>query len=226
MSEGLHPGMALLIEHAGRTWRTEVVRASDPLRVHLGDLVPEELADLPAGTTLACRFHRPEGVVRFDSNVLGRCKDEGRECLSLAPPEHMASEKRRRHLRISRRIDMRLRLPLKNDALSRAKGRDYLYDAWIEAVAVNISAGGFRARLELPRHHSPAPHRQALVRFELEGRAFKDCALVFVRRDWNQDETIHVYQFASLDDEATDWIERHNLRWMQRKPGAEFPEIH
>lgn len=224
MSTGLHAGMALLIEHEGSTWRTQVANAADPLLVFLGDLIPEELAGLPTGTRLACRFHLPMGIVRFESSVLGRQRDGGRECLRLAPPERVAQEQRRQHLRVSRKLPLHLRLSLKNEALSRAKGRDFLYDCWIEAVALNISAGGLSALLHLPRGHAVAPHKQALVRFELSERGFKDKALTFVRRDWNQDETILVYQFASLVPEETDWIERHNLRWMQRLPGAETPE--
>jgi len=224
VSGALQEGTPLLLERAGRTWRTEIVAAGDPLLVALGDLAPADLAGLPAGTALVGRYHTRDGVVRFETAVLGLQRHAGADCLRLAPPERVDRQQRRKHLRVARRLPVQLRLPLRNDALSKAKGRDMQYDCWIEAVAVNIGAGGFRVLLKLPRAHSVAPHRQASVRFTLEDRLFRDKTLRFLRRDWGHDDPLLVYAFAGLDAEETAWIERHNLRWMQPASGAAKPE--
>jgi c-di-GMP-binding flagellar brake protein YcgR len=220
----LPTGAGLLIEHGGRTWRTQVVIGGEPLLVSVGELIPADLAALPAGTRLDCRLHDANGVLRFESRVLGRQAHGRLDCLRLSDPARQSHQQRRQHLRVTRRLPVKLRLPLKNETLSRAKGREMLFDCWVEALALNLSAGGLRLLLQLPRQHAVAPHRRAQLRFELGGREFRDKPLNFVRRDWSQDETLLVYQFAALDPGESEWIEAHNLRWVQRQPSATPPE--
>jgi hypothetical protein len=106
---------------------------------------------------------------------------------------------------------MQLRLPLRNEALTRSRGREFIQMCWVSATTLNISAGGFRAVLTLPRHHVVANHREAHVRFELAGERFRDRRLTFIRRESAYDEPVLAYSFADLSPEEVGRIEDFNL---------------
>lgn len=212
------PGTAVLLAVGGQTWRTELWSAEGAsLRLSLGEMPPLELLRLDPGMRVSCRYHDSQALCTFESAVLGQATVEGRRLLELASPVQVSRNQRRRHLRVARRVPLKVRLPLRNDALSKACSREFILSCWVEGVAVNVSAGGLRAVLRLPRHHAVAPHGEALVRLELGGEVLHDRRLAFVRRDWSTDEVVLVYAFADLSRQEAERIEGFNLNWLHQQ---------
>ncbi len=219
------PGMAILLAVGGQTWRTEFVGLEEgALQLSLGEMPPLELLRLDPGTKVSCRYHDSQALCLFDTTVRGQLHEKERHLLELEAPSQVARNQRRRHLRVSRHVPMTLRLPLRNEALSKVRGKEFVMNCWVEAVAVNISAGGMRMLLRLPRQHSVAQHREAHVRFELGGEVFRDRRLTFVRRDWSSDDVVLVYEFADLNRDEAERIEGFNLSWLQQQSQSGRPE--
>jgi len=221
-------GTPILLELDGGTWRLELVEHLPPservLRLALGEMPPLELTRLEPGRRVACRFHEGETLGAFESRVSGLVKVDGRQQLELERPHSISRSPRRKHVRVNRRLAMKVRLPLRNEALCRAVGREMVMDCWVQATAVNISAGGFRVVLELPRHHSVAPHREARVRFDLAELHILDRRVNLVRRDWSTGETVLVYAFLDLSPAETAGIEAFNLNWLGTAPAVPAKE--
>jgi len=87
----------------------------------------------------------------------------------------------------------------------------------VEAVAVNISAGGLRVVLRLPRGHAVAQHAEALVRLDVGGEHLRDRRLSFIRRDWSTDDVMLVYAFADLSPEEAERLEHSNMSWLHQQ---------
>jgi hypothetical protein len=210
------PGTAILLVVGEQTWRTKLVLGgSDGLLLDVGDLVPESLRALTLGRMMQCRYHETESLTTFQCAFKGfqRSADR-RELLLLGEPDSVVRNQRRQHVRVSRKIPIQLQLKLRNDQLSRSLGKEYAYKCWVEGEAINISAGGFRAALSLPMHHSVANHRDALIRFDLNDRRFRDRRLDFIRRDWSSEENIIVYRFGDLSHDEIVWLEQNNSSWL------------
>ncbi|MFA7329893.1 MAG: hypothetical protein WC326_02355 [Candidatus Delongbacteria bacterium] len=219
------PGTAILLAVGGQTWRTELAGLEQgALQLSLGEMPPLELLRLDPGTKVSCRYHDSQALCIFDTTVRGQLHEAERHLLELEAPPQVARNQRRRHLRVSRRVPMTLRLPLRNEALGKVRGREFVMTCWVEAVAVNISAGGMRMLLHVPRQHSVAQHRDAHVRFELGGEVFRDRRLTFVRRDWSTDDVVLVYEFADLSRDEAERIEGFNLNWLHQQSQSGRPE--
>ena len=211
------PGSAILLAVGGQIWRTALWRVEeDSLLLSLGEIPPVELLRLDSGLKVSCRYHESQVLCTFDSSVRGHGLEDGQHLLEVATPPQVSRNHRRRHLRVVRHVPLKLRLPLRNDALTKLRGKDFIQLCWIEAVAVNISAGGLRAVLSLPRHHSVAQHPEAKVRLELGGEVLHDRRLTYVRRDWSTDDVVLVYAFADLSHEEAERIEGYNLSWLNQ----------
>lgn len=222
MEHAPRPGMAVLLAVGGQTWRTEMW-SLDPaaLTLSLGEMPPLDLLRLDPGARVSCRYHETQALCVFDSTVLGQETREGRRLLALAVPAQVARNQRRRHIRVARRVPLKLRLPLRNEALGKARGREFTMVCWVEGVAVNISAGGLRVVLHLPRQHTVAQHAEARVRLEVGGERLRDRRLSFIRRDWSTDEVVLVYAFADLSPAEAERLEHSNLSWLhQQSPAA------
>lgn len=213
MDELPRPGTAVHLAVDDRTWRTELVEAGpDGLLLSLGETAPPELLRLESGLHLTCRYHESQAVCTFTGTLLGSVRHGELDCLRLALDQPVARSQRRQHARVTVRIPLHLRLPLRNEALSQSLGRDFILDCWVQATALNISAGGFRAALVLPRQHVVANHRQATARFELAGLHFHDRPLNFIRRDWSSEEPLHIYMFADLQQGEIEAIESFSVK--------------
>jgi hypothetical protein len=211
-------GTPVLLELEGVTWRLELVASVFPdarvLRLALGEMPPLELMRLEKGRRVACRFHEGQILGAFEGRVAGVVKEDGRAILELDRPASISRSPRRKHVRVNRHVAMKLRLPLRNEALGRALGKDFTMLCWVQATAVNISAGGVRVVLELPRHHSAAPHREAVLRFDLSELHIHDRKVNLVRRDWSTGDTVMIYTFVDLSPEEVQAIEAHNMNWL------------
>lgn len=222
-------GTPILLELEGSTWRLELTQALLPservLRLSLGEMPPLELTRLEKGRRVNCRFHEGEILGAFESRILGHAQDDGCSILELERPQSISRAPRRKHVRVNRRLAMKLRLPLRNEALGRSLGHEWVMSCWVQATAVNISAGGFRVVLDLPRHHEVATHREALVRFDLADIHIHDRPVGLVRRDWSSSETILVYAFADLSPAEVAGIEAFNLNWLGTSPATPTKEL-
>lgn len=219
------PGTPVLLAVGGLTFRMVLLEADEHrLVLSMGEVPPLELTRLEPEAAVTCRFHDGAVLGVFQTRVRGRVAAGAREGLELECPTQVTRSARRQHMRVSRRVPMQLRLPLRNDDLSRFRGRDFVQLCWVQATTVNIGAGGFRAMLVLPRHHSVVPHREARVRFELAGERFLDRVLNFIRRDWTNDETLLAYSFTDLSPAEMERIEGFNLSWMQAGQASEPKE--
>jgi hypothetical protein len=221
MDHAPRPGTAVLLAVGSQTWRTELWGLDgSTLTLSLGEMPPLDLLRMDPGTHVSCRYHDTQALCTFDSTVLGQETREGRRLLALSAPGQVARNQRRRHLRVSRSVPLKLRLPLRNEALGKARGREFVMGCWVEGVAVNISAGGLRVVLRLPRGHAVAHHAEALVRMEVGGERLRDRRLSFIRRDWSTDDVVLVYSFADLSPVEAERLEHSNMSWLHQQTTA------
>jgi hypothetical protein len=211
MDELPRPGAPILLAVAGQTWRTQLLEGDEAsLLVSLGEMPPAQLLSMELGTRVSCRFHDQQALSTFESTLRGLVQSNGQMCLMLERPGRITRSQRRQYVRVDVKVEMQLRLMLRNDALTRARGQEFTQLCWVQAMAVNISAGGFRATLSLPALHSVVAHREAHVRFELGGERFRDRRVAFLRRDPG-DEAVFIYTFADLSRAEIERIEGINL---------------
>jgi hypothetical protein len=225
MDELPRPGTAVHLALGGQTWRTTVAAAGpEGLLLSLGEIAPAELLELESGQRLACRFHEAQALCTFGAVLEGQVRTESGDCLQLALAGPVERRQRRQHVRVSLKVPLQLRLPLRNDALTRARhAQEFILECWVQALAVNLSAGGFRALLTLPRHHSVALHKEGRVRMDFAGLRLRDRGLLFLRRDWSSDQAQIIYMFADLAPDEIDRIESYSLDWLHAA-GAERGE--
>lgn len=211
------PGTAIILTRGSETWRTELVSAGEEgIFLDAGDLLPESLLAVEAGERLNCRCHETSALVTFDCLLIGFRKDSsGKDRLWLSPPPKVTRTQRRQHIRVASEIPIQLNLMLRNDQLSRSLRREVGYRCWIQAIAASISIGGFKVRLKLPLYHRVGIHGNALARFEINERSFRDKRLAFIRHDWLSKEPVVVYRFVDLDREEKEWIENIDNSMLQ-----------
>jgi hypothetical protein len=207
-------GQTLILQNASTTWRTAFIKKDDDFYyLDMGSLILNDLESLERGTVLECRYHLSRAMCEFEATFAGFEEIGGLKMIKITVPVNVTEVQRRSHIRLTTRMNVHLRLPLLNIALSRSRGKKMVFGCWVEGVAVNLGAGGFRAELKLPRGHEVYGHKRALINFGLAGRFFEERELGWIRQETNTDEVVHVYEFKDLTQEDMDYIENHNSRW-------------
>ena len=215
VSEELKTGMTLMIQSGLQTWRTRVERIEDDdVVLDAGSLLPDELTELEPASRLTCRFHLSHSVCSFESSFLGIEEGEEQDWVRIQAPRSISQHQRRQHPRAARRMPIKMRLPLFNRPLSRSRDRDYIFICWVEGTALNISAGGFKAELNLPRGHKISPHDVAEITLELDGLKLNRRSVRWLRIDWSTDEPLQVYTFEDLEQAEIDVINQNNQHWL------------
>jgi c-di-GMP-binding flagellar brake protein YcgR len=218
MSQSLHEGATLILDRQGRTWRTTLVRQlMGYLLVDVGDLVPVELEALKKGTFLTVRSHEQEALLLFETTVIGLVEIRGKHLLKLDLPLNLERRQRRKHLRVTRRLPVQLFLRLKNDFISRNHAEIFSYDCWVEATAVNVSAGGLRILLNLPKRHSVLSSDQVRISCHFDDLRLQKRPLKWLRRDSSTEDVVLVFTFIDLNPIETEQLEKQNLRWLSAK---------
>ena len=210
----LTSGLILLIQHGRRTWRTQLtVVGASTLKLDAGSMLPKELLHMQRGTPLTCRYHLNAATCYFDTHFLGLEGTGAQTRILITAPENITLRQRRQHLRAARMTPVALRVPILNKALSRGENR-ISYNCWVPGVALNVSAGGLKAMLELPLKHDILPHKEAWLNMRIDGLDLRSRILRWVRVDMSTEKTVQIYAFSDLSHSEMEAIENLNLRWL------------